>query len=240
MSNREARPCEHECRQGRRCKARTRTTEGHWHGAGVDRPGTLCRSCEDSAFKAIRSLADDYCALAGERTAQHSTAGAPKVSGSSERPIPISLTVDTLMTDIDDETMRWTVRITKGDPLPAHQRDRVRRCVAVLSANLGTLVDMPAHRATVWFPHPDGGDWAGLDVFDGVDAVLRLARLHERAVSVLGLEDRQYEWLAEPCHVCGHKTVAASLEEPLVKCRNCHNVWDQDEFARLNNPLVAA
>lgn len=232
---------EHECRQGKRCKSRVRDSEGHWHGAGVERPDSLCRGCEAHLFKAIRQLGTDYNLLAGERVAsQRAAAAGPKVSGSSERPIPISLTADTLMTDIDDETMRWALRITKGDPLPAHPGERVRRCVAILGANLGTLVDMPMQVVPAWFPYPDGGDWDGRMELDGVDAVLRLARLHDRAVSVLGLEETKYEWLREPCHVCGHQTVAASLEEPLVKCRNCHNVWDQDEFARLNNPLAAA
>lgn len=239
MSTRDAGP-EHTCRQGRRCKARVRDAEGKWHGAGIERPDGLCHSCESHLFKAIGELGNDYAMLADERTAERSAVMGPKVSGSSERPIPISLTVDTLMTEIDDETMRWAIRITKGEPLPTHPVLRVRRATAILSANLGTLVDMPTQVVPAWFPYPDGGDWDGRMELDGVDAVIRLARLHDRAVSVLGLEETKYEWLREPCHVCGHQTVAASLEEPLVKCRNCHNCWDQDEFARLNNPLVAA
>jgi len=239
MSNREAGP-EHECRQGRRCKARRRDTEGAWHGAGVERPNTLCRGCEKHGFAAIAELSRDYGGLAGARIEQRSHASGPKVSGSSERPVPISLTADTLMAEIDDELTRWTLRITRGDPLPRHARERVYRCVAILGAATGTLVDLPRQVVAAWFPHPDGGDWDGRMELDGVDAVLRLTRLHERAVSVLGLEEAKYEWLREPCHVCGHKTVAASLEEPLVKCRNCHNVWDQDEFARLNNPMLVA
>lgn len=239
MGVRSASP-EHECRQASKCKGRLRDAEGAWHGAGVERPESLCRPCEDHAFAGLRELASDYRLLTVERTAQRSAASGPKVSGTSERPIPISLAADTLMAEIDDEAMRWTLRITRGDPLPSDAAERVERCMAILAANLGTLVDMPSQIVTAWFPYPDGGDWDGRMELSGVDAVLRLARLHDRAVSVLGLEETKYEWLREPCHVCGHQTVAASLEEPLVKCRNCHNVWDQDEFARLNNPLVAA
>ncbi|MGI5223041.1 hypothetical protein [Nocardia sp. CA-290969] len=192
-------------------------------------------------FAAIGELGSDFDRLIPERVAvQRATAGGPKVSGSSERPCPISLAADTLMTDIDDETMRWALRITKGDPLPTDQQQRVHRCVAILGANLGTLVDMPKRTVPHWFPYPDGGDWDGRMELDGVDAALRLARLHDRAVSVLGLAETKYEWLREPCHVCGHKTVTASLEEPLVKCRHCLNVWHQDEFTRLNNPLAVA
>ncbi len=231
---------EHECRQGHRCKARTRDAAGKWHGKGVERGGTLCRSCESHAFAAIGELGSDYRALAPARLEERARASAPKVSGSYELPIPIQLPIDTLMTDIDNETLRWTLRITKGDPLPTRPEDRVARCVAILGANLGTLVDLPLQIVPAWFPHADGGDWDGLMELDGVDAVLRLARLHDRAISALGLQDTRFEWLREPCHVCGHQTVTASLEEPLVKCRNCHNVWDQDEFARLNNPLAVA
>ncbi|MFI7191455.1 hypothetical protein ACIBQ0_17110 [Nocardia nova] len=231
---------EHECRQGHRCKSRTRDADARWHGAGVERQNTLCRSCENHAFAAIGELANDYWELIPARLEERRRAGAPKVSGSSELPIPIQLPIDTLMTDIDNETLRWTLRITKGDPLPARAEDRVARCVAILGANLGTLVDLPRQVVSAWFPYADGGDYGGRDEFDGVDAVLRLARLHDRAISALGLEETRFEWLREPCHVCGHQTVTASLEEPLVKCRNCHNVWDQDEFARLNNPLAVA
>lgn len=239
MSARET--LEHLCRQGRRCKARVRDDEGEWHGAGIERPDSLCRPCEDSAFADIRKLADDYVLLTVARTLPRSAASGPKVSGSGERPIPIPLAVDTLMTDIDNETTRWTLRITRGEPLTYHPFNQPLECLKILCSNLGTLVDMPMQVVAAYFPYPDGGDWDGRMELDGVDAVLRLSLLHARAVHVLGLDESKYEWLREPCHVCGRKAVVASLEEDkLVKCRGCGNVWHQDEFARLNNVLAAA
>ena len=227
MDKREAGP-EHSCRQGRRCKARVRDAEGKWHGVGVERPGSLCRSCEAHAFDAIRCLEDDSRSLSGARFAQHSRISGPYVTGSSERPIPIALGMDTLMTEIIEETTRWARRLPgEGEGF------------ADLFAYLGTLVDLPPQRITVWVPHPDGGDDIGEDVLDGVDAVLRLARLHERAVNALGLTDAT-PWLAEHCHVCGLRALTADMQDATIRCRSCRNCWDQDEFARLNNPLVAA
>lgn len=235
---------EHECRNGRRCKSRTRDDEGEWHGAGVEDAGKLCQPCEGSAFDAIRALGHDYLALQDAILEPRGRIDGPKVMGSSERKIPIPLDVDTLMSEIDDEALRWTVRITRGDALPGTPHERVSRCVSILSANLGTLIDLPAQTVTAWFPHPDGGDWDGRLVLDGVDAVLRLAKLHHRAQSVLGLVETT-TWLAESCHVCGLRTltIASDGDQPddsLVSCRSCKNVWSQAQFARLNNPLVAS
>lgn len=236
---------EHECRQHRRCKARVPDDAGEFHGAGVERPNTLCRACEESAFADIRQLSDDYTLLFVARTLPRATVSGPKVSGSGERPIPIPLAVDTLMTDIDNETTRWALRITRGEPLTYHPNNQPIECLKVLCANLGTLVDMPMQVVAAYFPYPDGGDWDGKAELDGVDAVLRLARLHHRAMNVLGLDEPKEKWMREFCHVCGLKTLSmkANRNDPTlatIHCRNCRNVWDQDEFDRLNNPLVAA
>lgn len=220
---------QHSCREGRRCKARIRTTEGHYEGAGVETPDSLCRACESHAFDAVRQLASDYSYLAGARLEGCGHGSGPKVSGSSERPIPIPLAVDTLMTAIDEESARWARRLPGEGPE-----------LTVICSQLGTLVTLPPQTVTVWVPHPDGGDDLGEAVLDGVDAVLRLAALHHRAVKVLGLEPDRDEKLNEPCHVCGWSTVTASVRTELVTCHRCHNVWHQDEFARLNNPLAAA
>lgn len=231
---------EHQCRQDRRCKARVRDDAGEFHGAGVERPDTLCRACETNAFNAIRELAGDYRELAGARTEERSRISGPKVSGSSERSIPIPLAVDTLMEEIDSETLRWTLRITRGDPLPATPQPRVHACLTVICTNLGTLVDLPLQIVTAFFPHPDGGDYDGRLELDGVDAVLRLAALHHRAEKILGAEEPKTNWLRETCHVCGRATLASDLSTATITCKTCRNVWDQDEFARLNNPLAAA
>ncbi len=218
---------EHECRQGHRCKARHRDTAGHTHGAGVERAGTLCHSCETHAFDAIRHLDDDESLLYQMRlTGQAHTSG-PKVSGSSERPIPIPLGIDTLLTEITEETTRWANRLP-GEGI-----------LTLICSSLGTLIDLPSQLMTVWRPHPDGGDDITYATLDGVDGILRLARLHHRAQSVLGLIETT-TWLNESCHMCGYRMLTSSLEHALIQCRNCRNCWDQDEFARLNNPLAVA
>lgn len=219
----------HECRQDRRCKARTRDTENRWHGAGVERPDSLCHSCEQRAFDAIRQLPRDYQLLQAALTEETSRLSGPKVSGSSEPSIPINISADTLMAAITDECERWAAHLPwEGIEL------------TVVCSHLGTLVDLPPQSVTVWVPRPDGGDTQMNTVMDGVDAVLRLARLHERAVQLLDLGPEQDEKLDDPCHVCGLAAVTASVKTQLVTCNHCRNVWHQDEFARLNNPLAAA
>lgn len=220
---------EHECRQRRRCKARVRDDGGEFHGAGVERPDTLCRSCEESAFADIRELGQDYQLLSVARIESRSHASGPKVSGSSERPILISIAADTLMTAINEESARWARRLPgEGDEL------------TVICSQLGTLVDLPPQEVTVWIPHPDGGDNTMRIILDGVDAVLRLAALHQRAMKVLDVGPERDEKLDDPCHVCGWAAITASVKTELVTCHRCHNVWHQTEFARLNNPLAAA
>lgn len=235
---------EHQCRQGRRCKARIKNEAGEFHGAGVERPNSLCRACEESAFDAIRELDSDYLMLTVVRTRIHSVVSGPKVSGTGEHPIPIPLPVDTLMTAIDNEATRWALRITRGEPLDPQPARQVLECLKILRANLGTLVDLPMQVVTSYFPYSDGGDWDGRLELDGVDAVLRLSSFHHRAIKLLGLDEPKEEWLTEFCHVCGLKALAMKIDkgdptQATIHCRGCHNVWDQGEFSRLNNPLAA-
>ena len=220
----------HECRQGRRCRARTRTEDDQWHGKGVERPNTLCRPCEEHAFDAIRELGYDCMEL---RHALHEglTQGSgPKVSGSSERSIPIPLAVDSLLGEIDAEATRWAVRVTQGDPI-AHTQPLRAVC-----ANLGTLVDLPPQSVTVWRPHPDGGDDHDRIVLDGVDAVLRLAALHQRAMTLLGLTETK-TFLRDPCPHCARKALEVSKDQERITCQGCRIVWGKELFAHLSNVL---
>lgn len=219
----------HLCRQGSRCKARVKDSEGKFHGAGVERPDSLCRPCEESAFADIRELGNDRVMLLAAVTEERSRLSGPKVSGSSELQVPINVSADALATAIVEESARWARRLPgEGDEL------------TLICSQLGTLVDLPPQEVTLWVPHPDGGDGWKRSVKDGVDAVLDLAALHHRAVKLLDLGPERDQVLPEPCHVCGWLGVTSSIKTQLVTCHRCHNVWHQDEFARLNNPLVAA
>ncbi|MBF6459818.1 hypothetical protein IU433_12300 [Nocardia puris] len=226
---------DHECRQGRRCTNRHRAETG-WRGAGVERANTLCRGCEERAFDAVRQLYDDFCQLCTEHGTARAPAQGPKVRGGGSLPVPIPLAVDALIAAIDDETLRWTLRITKGDPVPAARGGRIAHCVRILSATLGTLVDMPAQVLPALLPHPNGGDYAGREVLDGVDAVLRLASLHQRARALLG-DIETTIFLPDPCPHCGRKALAVSKDQERITCQGCRIVWDSEHFAHLSNVL---
>ncbi|MFC8531905.1 hypothetical protein [Nocardia sp. NPDC057227] len=218
----------HRCRQGKRCKSRTRTPANEWLACGVERPDSLCRACEESAFDAIRELDSDMGSLEAAWHEIKATVSGPKVSGSSELPIPIPLGVDALLREIDAEVTRWAIRATGGEEL--------RNAHSMLCANLGTLVDLPPQRVTVWQPHPDGGDDPGDLVLDGVDAVLRLARFHGRAQAMLGLTEVT-TLLPDPCPHCGRKALAVSKDQERVMCQGCRICWDSAHFALLSNVL---
>ncbi|WP_330253119.1 hypothetical protein OG874_00440 [Nocardia sp. NBC_00565] len=221
---------EHQCRQGRRCKARLRDTEGEFHGMGVERPNSLCRPCEECAFDAIRELDTDYGLLSAEFAEERSIAPDPKVSGSSELPIPIPLGIDTLMTEISEEAARWARRLPGEDPY------YVGECLTKICSNLGTIVDMPPRQFTIWAPHPDGGDGFTTTILDGVDGILGLADLHRRAQIILGIVETT-TYLRDPCPHCARKALAVSKDQERVTCKGCRIVWDKQHFALLSNVL---
>lgn len=221
---------DHQCRQDRRCKARVQDAEGSFRGVGVERPNSLCHPCEEVAFDNIRQLPDDCRLLAEAFHEGRAQDSGPKVSGSSDRSIPIPLALDSLLGEIDNEATRWAIRVTKGDPI-AHDSP----LTAVL-ANLGTLVDLPPQSVTAWRPHPDGGDDHDRIVLDGVDAVLRLSGLHQRAWALLGLTETT-TFLPDPCPHCARKALAVSKDQSMVTCKGCRIVWDSPRFALLSNIL---
>ncbi|SNY84207.1 hypothetical protein SAMN04244553_3608 [Nocardia amikacinitolerans] len=235
---------DHQCQQGRRCQGRTRTPNGQWHAAGVERPRTLCHPCEEACFAAIRSLPDDFRLLSEASTNPTGIRRrAPKVRRTPGRSIPINVEAHALMSAIDDETFRWALRLDPdiNDNLPRDAQRRVERCVTALSTRLGTLIDQPVHVFSALLPHPDGGDHLGREALDGVDAVLRLDGYHRRTRSILGLTEASKSYLnGETCHVCAARTLFVHIHEHRIHCRSCQNTWEQDDFARLNNPLAAA
>jgi hypothetical protein len=230
MTTRASDSPEHECRQHRRCKARVKNANGKYRGLGVERPDSLCLPCEEHAFAAIRQLKDDYGLLWGARTEEPSTSSQPKVSGSTELPVPIALGVDALITEFDEEAARWSRRLSGEDPYSTNA------CLSKIFANLGTIADMPPSQFTVWVPHPDGGDSFAATVMDGVDGILRLANLHRRAQALLGLVEMT-TFLPDPCPHCARKALAVSKDQELITCKGCRVAWDSAHFALLSNVL---
>lgn len=225
---------EHECRQGRRCKARIKNDEGAFHGTGVERPGTLCHPCEDNAFEAIWSLATDWDDLAEALTEPRVTADqGQNVTRTAERPLPLRADVDAVMTDIVSELVRWTRRVARDEELPRGDGECVKRCVVILGARKGTLIDLPPRQFEDWTRQ---GDALVEVTLDGVDAVLRLARLHGRALAVLGQAQTRI-WLPDPCPACGRKSLSPSANQERISCQGCHVVWDAKHFALLGNVL---
>ncbi|CAM3952494.1 hypothetical protein NONI108955_01135 [Nocardia ninae] len=223
----------HECRQGVRCKSRIRDDEGCWHGSGVERPDALCRSCEEAAFASIRQLYDDWLLLEAAKLQPPPKDRAPKVTHSTPYSIPIRLDIDTIQSGIEDETLTWARILTRGDPVPTQRQKCVQKCVTIVAANLGTLVDQPWRRRWRMAPRADGGDELIHVGVDGVDAVLSLSDLHRRAREVLGLNETRI-WLPDPCHLCGVKALTSSPDQQTVTCQACRASWAKEEFARLN------
>ena len=227
---------EHECRRAGKCAARVRGDDGTMHGHGVERAGTLCKPCEQHAFTAIAALADDWSALAKLMTAGAPRSSVPRYGGTGDRPIPIPLGVDALMNQIETETLRWARIVAPDATIPSPSRECVRRCVAILGSRTGTLVDLPAREIVEWVPHPDGGDDTTTTKRDGVDAVLYLARLHQRAEAVTGTAGTRI-WLPDPCPRCGRKALSPSKDQERVSCQACRQVWAANQFVFLGTVL---
>lgn len=225
---------EHECRQGRKCKARVKNNDGTFRGAGVERPESLCRPCEDNAFEAIWQLGADWDELSIALTEPRTTADQGQyVSRSAGHPVPLRVDVDAVMVDIVMELVRWVRVLTKGDPLPSDSGECVKRSVTILGAHKGTLIDLPPRDFSDWNRRGDALTSVSLD---GVDAVLRLAKLHARALAVLGQSQTRI-WLPDPCPACGRKSLSPSTNQEHISCQGCHAVWDAKHFALLGNVL---
>jgi hypothetical protein len=227
---------EHQCRQGKRCAARTRDKANAWQPAGTERPNTLCLACESINFDAIRELNRDWGHLAASITTKRVTDTGPKVVSSQAHPTPIRLDVDALQNDIETELLRWARILTRGDQFPDRSGECVLATHIVVISRLGTLVDLPPREIVVLEPHSDGGDYVQRIPADGVDAILRLAKLHHRAEHVLQTRPVRI-WLTDPCPACGRKALAASKDQARITCQGCRAVWDKDQFVRLGTVL---
>ncbi|MEV6432593.1 hypothetical protein [Nocardia sp. NPDC051463] len=161
---------------------------------------------------------------------ERSATADPKVSGSTELPIPIPLGIDSLITEFNEEAARWSRRLQGDDPYS------VDACLTKICVHLGTIVDMPERQFTIWAPHPDGGDGFTTTLLDGVDGILRLARLHHRAQALLGVVETT-TFLSDPCPHCARKALAVSKDQERVTCKGCRIVWDKSHFALLSNVL---
>lgn len=227
---------EHQCRQGKRCAARTRNKTNEWQPAGTEQPNTLCPACETINFDAIRELNKDWNDLAASITTKRVTDTGPKVITSQTHPIPIRLDVDALQNDIETELLRWARILTRGEEFPMKSRECVHATHNAITTRLGTLIDLPPREITTLEAHPDGGDYVQRVLVDGIDAILRLAHLHHRTEHVLQTRPIKI-WLTDPCPACGRKALAASKDQARITCQGCRAVWDKDQFARLGTVL---
>lgn len=235
MPEHETDTLEHECRKGRRCATRTRTPDGEYRGGGIETPG-LCTPCEEHAFDAMNELHTDWARLDGALTATRKS-NTPQIGGTNAHPIPLRLDVAAISAEIETEVIRWARVVTRGNvDLPAVTGTCVSHCVTILRLHTGTLIGQPTRRYWDLQPHPDGGDHLAQIELDGVDAVLRLAELHNRATKALDLAEARI-WLPDPCPHCGRKALLPSNNQERVTCQACRITWDSDHFALLSNVL---
>ena len=221
---------EHECRQGKRCRARKRDPNNTWRPAMIEHQG-LCRPCEDATFDAIRDLGADRAQLDAAITVDCRKQQTAKVGGTRDMPTPLNLAAEALAAAIDTEWTRWGRAVTRPDDPDC---DLPYRWYMRITTRLGTLVDLPTRRYWDMLPLPFGGDHLAQLEADGVDGALRLAELHHQAGKVTGRTETRI-WLPDPCHVCGMKTLSPSAGQDLITCRSCRNVWDAHQFAKLQD-----
>jgi hypothetical protein len=226
---------DHACRQGSWCVARTRDMHDpnivvpQW----TDRPNTLCRDCEVVSFDRMDCLLNDWEQLDTSLTTARLADEGPRVGSSRHFPALIRLDVDALLNDIETETLRWARIITRGDPVPTNRHLCVKHCTEVIRRNRATLIELPLREVVVLESHPDGGEYVQRTHMDGVDGVLRLARLHTRAERVLDTPEVRV-WIPEPCPNCARKACTATEDRTRITCQVCRHTYDGTTFWRVS------
>ncbi|RZT87480.1 hypothetical protein EV383_4405 [Pseudonocardia sediminis] len=265
------------CARDRRCGDRQRVqgpdgrpikAKGHlvYVGVPINTDRGLCTICTQTVRNEIPHLAADWRELATLIAAGGDTTG-EVVSSSRDLPVPIRLSVEALMRDIDVETTLWAEQVAEAlgqdwdieAAWTSRARIRVERAVSVLTNTTDTLTQLPAidrdvyrggERVRVWRPDPEGGDvlstgatgWHEYTYWaqDGLDAALRMLDLHDRTRILAGRGELVHK-LPAPCPNprCGRLTLVRPNGKDHVECETCHERWAEEDYKRLTDILAS-
>lgn len=257
------------CARDRRCPDRQRVqgadgkplkVDGHlvYVGVPITTERGLCVICAQTVRNDIPHLAADWRELAGIIAAGGDATG-ETVSSSRDLPVPIRLSVEALMRDIDVEATLWAEQVADHHGIDfdieaawaSRAHVRVDHAATILANGVDTLVTLPeidrdryrnGERARVWRPDPDGDDvldtetrgWREYDYWrqDGLAAALRMLELHDRTRILAGRGELVHK-LPAPCPRCERLTLVRPNGKDHVECEACKDRWAEDDYKRL-------
>jgi hypothetical protein len=224
----------HRCVRGRQCADYESTPDGHRLGAATEAPDSLCATCERRAGRAVGELARLYVEL--ETIVGQRCVAGEHVSMTRELPTPPRLDVLALQAEIDATVSTWAQPVASRCRIPWHPPamrrlrpgPRVHRAAHILATNLDALLRLTAEPVGVWT-----ADHGVITVrSSGVDAALRLLRLHQRGRHLVtgGTGDDR---LPVPCPQCEAPALVRRNGADQVSCAACGSSWPESDYRRL-------
>lgn len=232
------------CQAGDRCRAYDRAQRTAAELG--DHPGPLCRPCLTTTERDIRALPRDYADLEQQlpKSLGQWSDGQPR--GGGDPPIPLRADVEALQRSIWWVTTVWAATLRTRErlsPPPTGVRDytAVSAAVAVLAPRVDRLaalgpterIDYPAATDPEVF-HLDGEPHTSTTV-TGVQAVLDLCWLHQRARSALGLTTpvHRLPGICPDCHADEQlRRDVRGKHSDTVTCDACGTARPYDDYER--------
>jgi hypothetical protein len=216
-----------------------------WAGCQLNAEQGLCEMCETHVSQAVRHLIGDYVEL----TSLLGTSGAAsdaQVKFSRELRIPLRLAAKTLQEAILEETSTWLPTLTEALGMDWYTSTeeriyraqvRVHRASRILTHTVSQLLKLPPQEVPAWDSNgmpllDETFEYQDAVELDGIDAALRLLRLHELTKVVAGRTELVHE-LVTPCPRCNRIALVRYDGTTEVTCRGCHDTWPEADIKRL-------
>jgi len=250
-----AEPEGHRCARGDHCQDRQAVRDGDGRHTGSWLPRTittergLCDTCTRTVQYALGHLAGDVVELT-MLLGRSGGAMETLVASSPELRVPISLAIEALRAEIDDELQAWAEPVAEelvinwDTSAMGHSRIavRVQRAASLLMNAVPTLIALPEQEHSAWLngePKEDPDDPGVQDtvIRDGVDGALALLDLHRRAYSIAGRTELVHR-LPTPCPWCDMRALVRHNGSSHVECENCRRIIEEKHYHWFTSVLV--
>lgn len=222
-----------------------------WAGAQLPTLQGMCEMCVTHLSQAARHLIGDYV----EMTMLLGVAGTSEkaqVQFSRELRIPIRLACKTVQEAVVEEVGTWLPPLTEAlgmqwysttEERLTRAQVRVHRASRILTNTIPQLLQLGPQEVQAW----DGSgvpiwdyeyDCQDIVELDGIDAGLRLLRLHELTRIVAGRTELTHRLHAE-CPRCARRALIRYNGTTEVVCRACGDMWPEEDITRLTLVLAS-
>lgn len=248
-------PPERRCARGDHCADREpeRDVDGRFSGTWlprrIDAERGLCDTCTRVVQYALNHLTGDVVELT-THIGRSNITFETLVSSSPDLPALISLSMDALRTEIDDELQSWAEPVAEALGIAwnttamGHTRQlvRVQRAATLLSNAVEILLALPPQEHSLWgngepvWDSDEPGVQATV-VRDGIEGALVLLDLHRRAYAALGRTELVHR-LPTPCPWCDMMALVRHNGCSEVTCENCRRHIEERHYSWFVSVLV--